>query len=84
MGGFLGSMTPHNHEIVDYRACCEVTFLCIFARICLGTFWTLSNPEKLLFEDQTFRFLNLIAREGSGKIFAARRLLWFWQQFLLY
>ena len=39
-------MTPHNYEIVDCGAFCEVIFSASRPRICLGTFSTVS-PEIL-------------------------------------
>jgi hypothetical protein len=41
---FGGLMTPHNYEIVDCGAFCEVIFFASHPRICLGTFSTVS-PE---------------------------------------
>ena len=38
-------MTPHNYEIVDCGAFCEVIFLASHPRICFGTFSTVS-PES--------------------------------------
>jgi hypothetical protein len=44
---FGGLMTPHNYEIIDCVAFCEVIFFASHPRICLGAFSIVSTGRVI-------------------------------------